>query len=382
MASFVCRSSSTCPDCRHGMDPSTTLCVAGLTYGAHRRPRQVIVDGTGDGGTLLQARKAATAGSKLGAEPAGATAGAAAAPAVRPLPAGLRRLRALATALTAAQPDLERDLRVVVTVPTLRLAGVVAALGSVLTPVDCTGCTHTDLTPGARVAYVESGRFTDATLTAVSDREISFGGFRLVKHFDAVHRLPDGFPDSRVAARMPDDTRAAVAAALGCSPDVAAHRHSARCTHPVVVAGEPGAFADDLAALDTAGLALHLRGRLDAGRRLDDWFRHPVLAMSTIPDLTDVPWAAALRPRLVILTGSAGWAASCRRIWPQVPVLALLSRRSPAAVETAGLIATSGWPAPEAFPASLAPLLQPAAGLEILTRLEPTAVDEDGEVLW
>ena len=103
--------------------------------------------------------------------------------------------------------------------------------------------------------------------------------------------------------------------------------------------------------------------------------------MGAIPDRDDVPWVAALRPRLVVITGSAGWVTSSRRNWPDVPVLVLLPRRSPAAVDVAALLKASGWVAPAVVPPALGPLLRPTVGLEVLCVTEPeaAALDED---LW
>lgn len=295
-------------------------------------------------------------------------------------PAGLLHLRRLAEQLTIAGPGVGRNLRVVVTVPTLRLAGVAATLGSALAPVECRGCEHAKLERGVRVAGWVSGWFTDSRLVAVSDDELMFAGIRLRGNSDSVHRLPTDFPQRR-DTRLPDDVRQEIAQAHGCSEGVVGQRLSAAAAHPVVVAGEPSTFRADVDLLSAASTSLHLRGRLFAGAHLHDWFRYPVLLMGAIPDRDDVPWVAALRPRLVVITGSAGWVTSSRRNWPDVPVLVLLSRRSPAAVDVAALLKASGWVAPAVVPPALGPLLRPTVGLEVLCVTEPeaAALDED---LW
>jgi hypothetical protein len=295
-------------------------------------------------------------------------------------PAGLLRLRRLAEQLTIVGPGAGRNLRVVVTVPTLRLAGVVATLGSVFARAECLDCEHAKLEHGVHVAGWVSGRFRDSLLVAVSDEELMFAGIRLRGNRDSVHRLPEGFP-KRPDTRLPDDVRQEVADTLGCGEGVAGQRLSAACAHPVVVAGEPGSFRADIDLMSAASTSLHLRGRLFAGAHLHDWFRYPVLLMGAIPDRDDVPWAAALRPRLVVITGSAGWVASSRRNWPEVPVLVLLSRRRSAAADAAEGLQASGWAAPAAVPAALSALLAPAAGLEVLSLTEPEAAAAD-EDLW
>lgn len=293
-------------------------------------------------------------------------------------PAGLLHLRRLAEQLTIAGPSVGQNLRVVVTVPTLRLAGVAAALGSALAPVECRDCEHAKLERGVRVAGWVSGRLTDSPLVAVSDDEVMFGGIRLRGNRDSVHRLPAEFPERRDTL-LADDDRHKVAEALGCPEAVVGQRLSAASAHPVVIAGEPSTFRADVNLLSEASTSLHLRGRLFAGAHLRDWFRYPVLLMGAIPDRGDMPWVATLRPRLVIITGTAGWLPSSRRNWPDVPMIVLLSRRSPAAANAAALLRASGWPAPAALPATLRPLLQPTAGLAVLCLTEPAAapVDED-----
>lgn len=295
-------------------------------------------------------------------------------------PAGLLHLGRLAEQLTIAGPRAGRNLRVVVTVPTLRLAGVMAALGAAFARVDCFDCEHLKLERGVQVAGWCSGRLTDKRLDELSDDELRFGGLRLRGNRDSVHRLPAGFPH-RPDTRLPDNVRVEVAEALDCAQGVAGQRLSATCAHPVVVAGEPGSFRADVDLMFPSETSPRLRGRLFAGLQLQGWFRYPVLLMGAIPDRDEVPWAAALRPRLVVIVGSAGWVASSRRNWPEVPMLVLLSRRRSAAADAAAGLQASGWAAPAVLPATLSALLAPRAGLEVLSLTEPeaAAVDED---LW
>jgi hypothetical protein len=296
------------------------------------------------------------------------------------IPTGLIRLREVSQCLTESACNVERNLRILVTVPTLRLAGAVAALGSVLAEDACRGCAHQYLEAGARISAWASGRFVDATLSYIDDQEACFGGLRLRGKRDSMHRLPSGFPE-RADARFPDEIRADVAAGLACTLGIAGQRHSARCPHPVIVAGEPKAFRDDVEALAACDTRLHIRGRLDPGHGLTDWFRHPVLRVHAIPELSEAPWAAELRPRLLIVRGSVGWMASSRRLWPGVPILALISRRSPAGCEVAATIRAFGWPRAIALPPALSDLLRPGHGLEVSAYVEPEAAPHD-EDLW
>lgn len=300
----------------------------------------------------------------------------AAVPKAERLPAGLLHLHRLAYALTRLGAEVPRNLRVVVTVPTLRLAGVAAALGSALAESPCRDCPHSQLQQGAPVTGWASGKFIDSVLTEITDDMLKFGGIGLRGNRDTVHRLPDGFPERR-DWRLPGDVRDDVAAALGCTQAVAGQRLSASAAHPVIVAGEPGAFRADVDELAAASTALHLRGRLHAGSHLSDWFRHPVLLMASVPGPEQAPWAKELRPRLLVITGSAGWVDSSRRNWPDVPVLVMFSRRSPAACDAAARVCASGWSPPDTISQSLVPLLQPAAGVEVLYRVEPEAAAND-----
>lgn len=297
------------------------------------------------------------------------------------MPAGLLRLRDLAQRLVATSGQAERNIRIVVTVPTLRLAGVAAVLGALLADYSCHDCEHQQLEPGVRVAGWVSGRFKDASLARLGNDELMFGGITLRGNRETVHRLPEGFPE-RADTRLPHELRADIAASLGCTPSVAGQRHSARCAHPVVMVGEPGAFRADVTCMAEAETGPSIRGQLESGIGLCGWYRHPVLLMGTVPDAGEVPWAAKLRPRLVVLSGSAGWVGSSRHLWPDVPILVLLSRRSASACETAALISASGWPAAQAVPAALAGVLQPKHhGLEIMSVVEPDTAPPD-EDLW
>jgi hypothetical protein len=269
---------------------------------------------------------------------------------------------------------------VIVTVPTLRMAGVAAAFGAALADVACRDCDHQNLIVGKRVAGFVSGKFVDGTLSDIDVGGLRFAGITLTENRDSVHNLPAAFPE-RGDTSLSDELRAELASTLECSPGLVGHRQSARCAHPVVVAGEPSAFREDVTCLANSASNLRIGARLDTGHGLHDWFRHPTLVMGTIPGPDEALWAAALRPRLVILTGSAGWSGSWRGRWPEVPVLALLSRRSPGACETAATIAAAGWPRAAALPPHVRRLLAPGDGLEVLDVVEPASVSSDEE-LW
>jgi len=296
------------------------------------------------------------------------------------LPVGLARLRNIAHALTsAAVPD---GLRIIVTCPTTRFAAVAAAVGALEAGLCCDGCLHEQLGDGMRVSAYLDGRFTDRTLLHAGHAELDFGGQRLVRNRDSVHRLPYAFPE-RHDHKLDPDLREQLMLYLACQPAAVGFRHSARCAHPVLIVGEPGAVRDDLGVLDALHPGAHLPARLHIGTHLAAWYRHPVLAVGRLPGPGVDGWLDQVRPRLGVFAGSAGWSASWRSRWPNVPQLVLLSRRSPAAAEAAAAI-TAGWAMPPAgMPHLPGGLLAPGAGLEIGVRCEPCSMHgEEGEEEW
>jgi hypothetical protein len=109
-----------------------------------------------------------------------------------------------------------------------------------------------------------------------------------------------------------------------------------------------------------------------------------VLAVGRLPGPAVDGWLDQVSPRLVVFAGSAGWSASWRSRWPNVPQLVLLSRRSPAAAEAAAAIRAAGWATPQAEMLDLpGGLLAPGGGLEIGVRCEPRSMHgEEGEEEW
>jgi hypothetical protein len=297
------------------------------------------------------------------------------------LPAGLGRLRQLAGALmSAAVPD---GLRIIVTCPTTRFAAVAAALGALDIDPGCDSCLHEQLADGVRVSAYLDGRLTDKVLLRAGQAELDFGGHRLASNRDSVHRLPAAFPE-RHDHRLDPEVREQLVPYLACPPAAVGFRHSARCTHPVLIVGEPAAVRDDVSVLAALYPDARLPARLDIGTRLDAWYRHPVLAVGRLPRPDDDRWLDEVRPRLVVFAGSAGWLVSWRKRWPAVPQLLLLSRRSPAAAEAAAAIGVTGWAAPEAGMLNLpSGVLVPGAGLEIGARYEPCPLNgEEDEEEW
>ena len=315
----------------------------------------------------------------MGAPMIARPAGPARPPALIDLPAGLARLRRLGRALMPATvPD---GLRIIVTCPTTRFAAAATALGALDVDPGCDGCVHRQLADGVRVSAYLDGRFTDKVLLRAGPAELDFGGHRLARNRDSVHRLPAKFPE-RHDQRLGPELREHLMPCLGCPPAAAGFRHSARCAHPVLIVGEPTAVHDDVAVLTALHPDAHLPARLDLGTGLDAWYRHPVLATGRLPRPDADGWLDEVRPRLVVFAGSAGWQVSWRGRWPDVPQLVLLSRRSPAAAEAADAIALAGWETPGAGMLNLpGGVLVPGDGLEIGVRRErrPLGGEEDEE---
>ena len=336
-------------------------------------------------GAVESTGKAAVSSCKISTqEPVLAGAHTIAQPAMPPLPsapfefpAGLARLRLLARVLTSATtPD---SLRVIVTCPTARFAAVAATLGALESNPDCGGCLHGKLTDRVRASAYLGGRFADTMILHAGPVELDFGGERLTRNRDSVHRLPAAFPERR-DHRLDPLLREQLVSYYNCLPAAVGFRHSARCAHPVLVVGEPSAVRDDIAVLAALHPGEYLAARLDHGNLSDGWYRHPVLVAGRLPRSEAASWLNEVRPRLVVFAGSAGWAASWRGRWPSVPHLLLLSRRSPAAVETATSIAAASWPVPTIGALDLVhPVPEPGAGLEIGIRCEPFQVPGEGD---
>lgn len=303
----------------------------------------------------------------------------------RALPAGLVKLQRISTALASvSHTGPGRGLRAFVSVPHLRLATAVAALGARAGRQPCQGCPHLRLVPDSLVACYLDGAYTDAKLIAADHAQLRVGGVTLTRNLDSVHALPEGFPGRARSIPSPG-LRDAAAQLWNVSAAVAPFRQSAASAHPVVVAGQAAAFDADVKMLAAASDRVHAGARLDFGRAVHDWFRHPVLVVSHLPGVTEAPWAPALDPTLVVVAGAASWRRSWRWTWPDVPALTLLPRRSATVSAIAETVTGAGWA--RVGPAELglsAEPFTPADGLEVLLLREPdtTAATDPDEDLW
>lgn len=300
------------------------------------------------------------------------------------LPRALEHLTGLARRL-AAPTGLPDGLRTWVTAPTSRLAIAASVLGALEAQVTCNGCFHNDIHVGNRVAAYYDRRFDDRTLVAVSDTDVHYGT-QIPRSTAPAPRLPDDL-GKRNARRLTDDRRDHLADAYQCDPSLAGHRHVRASIHPVVVVGLPERTEHDLRAWwHLPGADQRAVQRAKAGD-VDDWYRETVIAAGPMPSLARRPWLTQVKPRLVITTTTA--AALAATPWPDVPVLSLLSRRSPSTVAAAELIQQMRT-TPAVASARLATALMPGHGLEIhaahlpVDQPMPVAGDDtdDEELEW
>jgi len=299
------------------------------------------------------------------------------------LPSGLSHLYALAAALAAAPVVAGEQLRTWVTVPTRQLAISAATLGAISAPCRCDQCQHAALEVGVRVCVYLGPKHVDTVLVEAG-ATLRYGGVSIPAARATAYRLPKDFPQDRPATRLDEPMRVALAAAYGCPRDLAGHELLAASAHPVLLVGEPATARADLSALAARTAQPHVDA-WTANGDIDQWYRRPVLTTGSTPTAERHPWLADVRPRLVITTRAAD--ATAPTPWPHVPVLSLLSRRSPSVVTAADLAAlTPGRPA-TGLPDALIRALRPGNGLEIIATLTPAAAapaadDANPEDLW
>lgn len=299
-----------------------------------------------------------------------------------PLPHALDHLTGLARAL-ATPAGLPDGLRTWVTIPTSRLGISASIIGALAAEPGCAGCFHADVRVGDHVVAYVDRRFEDTRLLEITDTFFRHRT-RIPRATAPAPRLPDNFPE-RPFSRLADDERTRLAAAYGCQEPMAGHQHIRASLHPVVVVGLPDRTQCDLTVWDQIpGIDRRAVLRATAGD-VDDWYRAPLLTVGSMPSLVRRPWLAQVRPRLVITTTNA--AALAATPWPDVPVLSLLSRRSPSTVPTAELIQQMPT-TPAVIAGRLGLALRPGHGLEIhaaylaATQAMPVTDDDSDEEDW
>lgn len=297
------------------------------------------------------------------------------------IPAGLQRLLQIGEILAGREwPEL-LSLRVVMTVPTTRLAGLALALGATRAIAPCdAGCGHTQLDGVRRLAACYVDRHLQDREAWCDSAGIHVGQSTFTRHIESVHRLPNGFPErDRVPRNINSRSQIEIedlASALGEDMAVAGFQRSSIGAHPVIYFGGYGELRQDIkVASRTPPLAgLHPVGRLAPGENYDSWFRHPTIVVRDAPLPGHHPWLSEVRPRLVVRCGHRALLKPMAGIWDAVPHVVLLSRRSPSSVEAVEAIRGMSWrPVSSAMlDDKLAVALRPGVGLEIGCFCEPT----------
>ncbi|MGH9157112.1 MAG: hypothetical protein ACRD1K_15025 [Acidimicrobiales bacterium] len=268
--------------------------------------------------------------------------------------------------------------RAIVALPTVDLAGAVAAaasarhLGGIRAAVPLPGVGPDDA--GCRVSAFTSGAYRDATLTVVTGETVSVGGTTLTRYTDVVRRLPDRFPTDRPRRRLDESTVAAWSIVAGSANPYRVHARVSAT--PVVVIGHHRPFTADVAELGAIWPWAH--DVTDCHHDIDRWFRHPVLVLE--PGVVPPEWVAHVTPSLVVVVGAAAWRSPLRHALWGAPHLLLLDRRSAAAVDLVDDICLTNPPT--------CPLpLTPPPGIEAwaIKEIAPTAAtlaDPDEEDLF
>lgn len=311
------------------------------------------------------------------------------------LPRGLRRLMRIGQVFSAGLRHDMPYLRIIVTVPTIRLAGMAVALGASVAKPHCDAdCVHTQLDHKKRMAACYWDRHLQDREAWVDTNGVHVGTSTFTKDNGSVHRLPDGFPIDR--NRVPRNSNSRfeeeirdLAMAKNETPAKAGLIRSREGAHPVLCIGN---FADIETDLDLArtipGLAnLHPLGRLAPGEHYESWFRHPLLVTKKAPRFDQRIWLSDVRPRLVLRLGQNALLTPMQGLWPEVPHVILLSRRASSSVSAIESVVTMGWKAIYPVADSLERTLRPGDGLEIGSFLEPgnqryDSVNDTGDYEW
>lgn len=296
-----------------------------------------------------------------------------------PLPTGLRRLIRIGKVLAEREWPGQLALRVIVTVPTTRLAGIAVALGSSMAkPVCDVTCLHTqfDATPRLAACYLD--RYLQDRLAWADAVGVHVGNSTFTNNIESVHRLPDGFPNER--NRVPRNVNSHseeeiqdLAAAYHEAPLMAGLRRSKIGAHPVLCIGNMAEVRNDLSLARSVPqlAALHPVGRLAPGEHYESWFRHPMLVVARPPLPGQHPWLGDVRPRLVVRVGEAAALFPMHGLWPTVPHVILLSRRSPSSLDAVEAIREMSWQAVNPDLHDLGTVLRPGDGLEVGCFTEP-----------
>ena len=306
------------------------------------------------------------------------------------VPGGLRRLYDLGEYLVKYGFAFPDNLRVVVSVPTQRLASTALALGALNNEWDCdTRCGHRVTDDGPRLASHYDNRhlrdqdaWKDEKGRVYVSTQNSFASSR------GVHLLPSSFPQRSPSSRGRafEDEVNDLAEAMNVTSAQAGIERSELGAHPVIVVGHVSRFYIDVKMPRSPLAWLHPLGRLAPGKfgsaKEPGWYRHPVLLANRIRNPDDeFAWLGEMEPRMVVYVGTSAVRSSVRDIWPRTPAVILLSRRANVSANALELIENLGWKHGYVeVPGSISPF-QPGSGLEISswTELGGSSPEDEGD---
>lgn len=305
------------------------------------------------------------------------------------MPKSLQRIMDIGEFLASPSLDPPDNLRVIITIPTERLAAVAIALGALKKIDVCTeDCTHlVKSSEEMPVTGYTGGKFEDGRGFRDPKGDIHFGQSVFVENKKSVHLLPDGFPKDRLPKKCKDEIED-LSKAFSCEQNIAGLQRSIMSAHPVLVVGYVDGFKDDVCMENSPLVSYHPLGRCGTGELKSGWFRHPTLLAGSLPSPDgDYSWLSRVKPRLVTTVGKAASLKRSCGLWPKVPVVLLLSRRASSSVAVVDEIVSEGWSPcwPDSEQAKNA--LSPGSGIEVGCWIEdhpPTSTydQEDEEPEW
>lgn len=273
------------------------------------------------------------------------------------LPQGLRQLYKVGQQLAVRDSRFPDHFRVVVSVPTQRLASTALALGAITTDWGCDQrCSHrVHTTERHKAACYLDKKLRDVMAWVSDDGEQVYAGPQSsFPSSHGIHLLPPEFPEREPEPRGQqfEEQVGALYEFLGCIPTearIAGMERSELGVHPVLVVGYVSESIKDTRMPGSPLNGLCPIGLLAPGKfgsaTAPGWYRHPVLLARSLRDPVDgFMWLKHVQPRLVVYVGMNPAIGSFRGIWPRTPAVVLLSRRSRSSANALEVIQdTLGW---------------------------------------
>jgi hypothetical protein len=290
------------------------------------------------------------------------------------IPEGLRQLHDLAEYLAKYGFSLGDNFRVVVSVPTQRLASTALALGAMSSQRDCDSrCGHRVTGEDPRPASLYDNRhLRDQDAWRDERGRVWVSAQNHLPTSRGIHLLPSSFPQRGPASRgqIFEDEVDDLARAMNLTSAQAGIERSELGAHPVIVVGYVSRSYLDVKMPRSPLAWLHPLGRLAPGKfgsaMEPGWYRHPVLLANRLRNPDDeFAWLSEVEPRLVVYVGTSAVRSSVRDIWPRTPAVIVLSRRANASANALELVESLGWQHGSVeVPGSVNPF-RPQSGLEI-----------------